>query len=102
MRRIRGSCFGHLFHMQSFHNHGQLFSLLIRKVDSCSQRRMRLAFVIGKDLHEFCPEEFAANTGLKFGGSINFPHKSEFHRDVFGEKAYITFYELDEKFKETC
>lgn len=99
---IRGSCFGHLFDMPSFHNHRQLFRLLFLKLDGGSHGRMRLAFVIGKEVHEFGPVEFAVMTELKFGGSINFPKKSGFHRDVFSENAYIMFYVLEDKFKQTC
>lgn len=102
MRRMRCSCFGHLFDIPRFHNEEQVFSHLVTKLDGSSQRRMRLSFVIGKYSHDFGPEEFAAITGLKFGGCIKLPENSDFHRDVFGEQAIIKFYDVEKKFIKIC
>lgn len=96
MRRLRCSCFGHLFDLHQICNQGQLYAILLHKLDSDSHRQMRLTFHIGGQTAHFGPEEFAAITGLKFvgPGKHPLPSQSNLHADVFNKKKNITFFEF--------
>lgn len=83
MRQMRCSCFGHLFDISKLENQGQLYNVMLRKLDASSHRRLSLSFRIGTNLLEFGPEQFCSVTGLKFSGPPNLPESSTFHKTIF-------------------
>ncbi|KAH6800392.1 hypothetical protein C2S52_000856 [Perilla frutescens var. hirtella] len=102
MQDLRSSCFGHLFRIPDLQFQGQLFNVLLRKLDKGSVSHNCLAFDINGCRLEFTPADFAIVTGLKFNGWFDPPLESEVHRTVFRQRTSVTLDDVVQAFNSEC
>ncbi|KAH6794681.1 hypothetical protein C2S52_005158 [Perilla frutescens var. hirtella] len=102
MQDLRSSCFGHLFRIPDLQFQGQLFNVLLRKLDKGSVSHNCLAFDINGCRLEFTPADFAIVIGLKFNGWFDPPLESKVHRTVFRQRTSVTLDDIVQAFNSEC
>ncbi|KAH6755215.1 HOPW1-1-interacting 1 [Perilla frutescens var. hirtella] len=102
LHRLERSCFGHFIGVPDIQFQGQLYTVLIRKLEKSSLQRLRLTFGINDREAEFGPVEFCLVTGLKFKDWTEPPAHSEFHRVFFNGRDDLVFIDIHEAFVQEC
>ncbi|KAH6815832.1 hypothetical protein C2S51_020652 [Perilla frutescens var. frutescens] len=96
------SCFGHFLAIPDIQLQGQLYAVLIQKLERSSLARMRLAFRINERVIEFGPREFSLMTELRMDGWEEPPRESVFHKTFFHGKTDLVFCDIQKSFVQEC
>ncbi|KAH6757438.1 hypothetical protein C2S52_023431 [Perilla frutescens var. hirtella] len=102
LHELEKSCFGKFLAVPAIQFQGQLFNVLIRKLDKSSLGKLRLCFCINDSEVVFGPAEFALITGLNFKRGRDPPNESEFHEVVFHGAEDLVFYDIHKAFIKEC
>ncbi|KAH6811396.1 hypothetical protein C2S51_025158 [Perilla frutescens var. frutescens] len=99
---LNASCFGHLLSIPDIQFQGQLYHVLIKKLEKSSLPRQRLSFRINNRVIEFGPREFSLMTGLSMYGWEEPPSDSEFHETYFHGRTDLVFSDIQKSFIREC
>ncbi|KAH6809107.1 hypothetical protein C2S51_026890 [Perilla frutescens var. frutescens] len=99
---LNASCFGHLLSIPDIQFQGQLYHVLIKKLEKSSLARQRLSFRISNRVIEFGPREFSLMTGLSMHGWEEPPSDSEFHETYFHGRTDLVFSDIQKSFIREC
>ncbi|KAH6762122.1 hypothetical protein C2S52_019555 [Perilla frutescens var. hirtella] len=99
---LNASCFGHLLSIPDIQFQGQLYHVLIKKLEKSSLPRQRLSFRINNRVIKFGPREFSLMTGLSMYGWEEPPSDSEFHETYFHGRTDLVFSDIQKSFIREC
>ncbi|KAH6787281.1 hypothetical protein C2S52_006833 [Perilla frutescens var. hirtella] len=102
LHQLEQSCFGKFLVVPAIQFQGQLYNVLIRKLDKSSLGKLPLCFCINDSEVVFGPAEFALITGLNFKRGRDPPNETEFHEVVFHGAEDLVFYDIHKAFIKEC
>ncbi|KAH6803746.1 hypothetical protein C2S51_031993 [Perilla frutescens var. frutescens] len=99
---LNASCFGHFLAIPDIQFQGQLYVVLIRKLERSSLACMRLVFRINDRVIEFEPHKFSLMIELRMDGWKKPPMESVFHKTFFHGKTKLLFCDIQKSFVQEC